>query len=238
LSGRVIEIAGHPVTLRVNPRARRLTLRVGATGEVTVTAPSQRRLPEAAEFARRRADWIAEKVGARPAGLPFSPGAVIPLRGEAVRLEAIPGRGAARLTDGAIRSGGEGETYARRVTALLRREALKDLTARTLAHAAALGVPPPRISLNDARGRWGSCTPARSTIRYSWRLVAAPPFVLDYLAAHEVAHLKEANHGPRFWALVERLYGDPRRAREWLKSQGPALHGLGRETAQPTPAAT
>jgi predicted metal-dependent hydrolase len=233
-----IEVAGRPVRLHVNPRARRLTLRVnGATGEVVVTAPSRRGLKEAAEFARRKADWITARLEAMPEGRPFRPGAVIPLRGEPTRLEAAPGRGAARLKDGAIVSGGEGEAFARRVANLLRREALADLTARTVIHAAALAVPSPRITLNDPRGRWGSCTPARGTIRYSWRLIAAPPYVLDYLAAHETAHLLEANHGPRFWALVERLFGDPGRARTWLKAQGPGLHALGRER-QPAPAAT
>ena len=227
--GGKVEVAGRPVTLRVNPRARRLTLRVdGATGEVTVTAPSARRLPEAAEFARRRADWIQAKAGERPPGAPFRPGAVIPLRGRPVRLEAAPGRGAARLRGDAIVSGGEGEAFQRRVLNLLRREALADLSARTAVHAAALGVAMPRVSLSDPRGRWGSCTPARSTIRYSWRVIGAPPFVLDYLAAHEVAHLKEANHGPGFWALVERLFGDARPAREWLRVQGAELHALGR----------
>ncbi|MBW3617400.1 MAG: M48 family metallopeptidase [Proteobacteria bacterium] len=230
LPGGLVEVAGRPVRLRVNARARRLTLRVdGATGEVSVTAPSARRLPEAAEFARRRSDWIAEKTAERPAGRPFRAGAVIPLRGQPVRLEAVPGRGAARLKDGVVVSGGEGEAFERRVLNLLRREALADLTARTAVHAAALGVPMPRIILNDPRGRWGSCTPGRSTIRYSWRVIGAPPFVLDYLAAHEVAHLKEANHGPGFWALVERLFGDPRSAREWLRAQGSALHALGRD---------
>ena len=231
-----IEVAGRPVRLHVNPRARRLTLRVnGATGEVVVTAPSRRRLGEAADFARRKADWIAARLEALPESSPFRPGTVIPLRGAMVGLEAAPGRGAARLKAGAVVSGGEGEAYARRVLNLLRREALADLQARTAAHAAALGVAMPRITLNDPRGRWGSCTPARGTIRYSWRLIAAPPFVLDYLAAHETAHLLEANHGPRFWALVEQLYGDPAPARAWLREHGPALHALGR--AQPTPAA-
>lgn len=227
-----IEVAGRPVQLKINPRARRLTLRVnGATGEVVVTAPSQRRLTEAAEFARRKADWIAARLEVMPESQPFVPGGAVPLRGETIRLQAAPGRGAARLKDGAVVSGGEGEAYARRVANLLRREALADLSARTAMHSASLGVPAPKITLNDPRGRWGSCTPARRTIRYSWRLICAPPFVLDYLAAHETAHLLEANHGPRFWALVQRLYGDPAPARDWLKAHGPALHALGRGAA-------
>lgn len=225
----VVTVAGRPVRLQVNPRARRLTLRVnGATGEVVVTAPSQRRLTEAAEFARRKADWIAARLEVLPEALPFRPGVTLPLRGQTVRLEQAPGSGAARLKNGVIVSGGTGEAYARRVLNLLRREAMADLSARTAVHAAAL-KPPPRITLNDPRGRWGSCTPTRGTIRYSWRIIAAPPSVLDYLAAHETAHLLEANHGPGFWALVERLYGDPGAARAWLRDHGPALHALGRE---------
>ena len=226
---KTVEVAGHSVALRVNPRARRLTLRVdGATGAVSVTAPSARRIPEAAEFARRRADWICGKLAARPAGQPFAPGRTIPLRGRSVRLEAVPGSSAARLRDDAVVSGGEGPAYARRVANLLRREAMADLCARTAVHAMALGVPVPRVTLNDPRGRWGSCTPARNAIRYSWRLISAPPAVLDYLAAHEVAHLLEANHGPRFWAHVARLHPDVPGARAWLRTEGPKLHALGR----------
>jgi predicted metal-dependent hydrolase len=233
--GDLVDVGPAQVRLRVNPRARRLTLRVSA-GEVTAVAPSTRRLPEVVAFARKRAGWIAEQIAAQPTPEPFTPGAMIKLRGEVVPLVAVPGSGAARLKDGRIVSGGEGDAFARRVVNLLKREALADFRARTEAHAAALGRPQPHVSLFDPNGRWGSCTPSRRTIRYSWRLISAPPFVLDYLAAHETAHLVEANHSPRFWALVERLHGDPERARGWLKTHGPALQALGR---QPTaPAAT
>ena len=234
--GDLIEVGTARVKLAVNKRARRLTLRFDTTrGEFTVVAPSARRLPEAADFARRREDWISERAAGALRPEPFAPGALIPLRGQPVLLRAAGGNGAARLKEGEIVSGGEGEAFARRVTNLLKREALADFTARTAAHAAALGQKPPRVSLFDPSGRWGSCTPARRAIRYSWRVIAAPPYVLDYLAAHECAHLVEPNHSARFWAVVERLYGDAKTARAWLKTEGPKLHALGR---QPTPAAT
>jgi predicted metal-dependent hydrolase len=90
----------------------------------------------------------------------------------------------------------------------------------------------PSVAVMDARARWGSCTPehrgAAARIRYSWRLILAPPWVADYVVAHECAHLIEANHGPRFWALVERLFGDPAPARKWLKAEGVGLHALNR----------
>jgi predicted metal-dependent hydrolase len=224
--GDLIEIGSAPVRLAVNARARRLSLRLNG-GEVVATAPSARRLPEVIAFARSKADWIAAQIAAAPQARPFRPGAVIPLRGRPVRLTASGGMGAARLVGDEIVSGGEGEAFARRVQNLLRREALADFTARTAVHARALRKPMPRVSLFDAKGRWGSCTPERQAIRYSWRVVAAPPSVLDYLAAHETAHLVHCDHSPRFWAAVERIYGDPGPARRWLRTHGADLQALG-----------
>ena len=233
--GDVVEVGPALVRLRVNPRARRLTLSVSG-GQVTATAPSARRLREVLEFARTRSDWIARQVAAAPPAQPFVPGARVPLRGELLELRAVEGRGTARITGGAIVSGGEGEAFSRRVTNLMKREALADFRARTAVHAAALGKPAPQVSVFDAGGRWGSCTPARRAVRYSWRVVTAPPWVLDYLSAHETAHLVEPNHSPKFWALVTRLHGDPARARAWFRTHGPALQALGRQA--PAPAAT
>jgi predicted metal-dependent hydrolase len=229
--GDSIRIAGHPVRLAVNTRARTLGLRFDtARGEVTATAPSARRLPEAADFARRRAEWIVRHLETLPPAQPFQPEAVIPFRGAPCRLKAAEGAGAARLSPGArtITSGGEGEAFSRRVLNLLKREALADLKARSAVHASALRVPTPHISVFDAAGRWGSCTPAAGRIRYSWRVICAPPFVADYLTAHECAHLVEPNHSRRFWAQVARLVGDHTPARQWLKENGAALHAIGR----------
>jgi predicted metal-dependent hydrolase len=90
----------------------------------------------------------------------------------------------------------------------------------------------PKVAITDARGRWGSCRPASpragASIRYSWRVVMAPPGVIDYLAAHEVAHLVHADHSPAYWAVVQRLVGDHRPFRRWLRDHGPALHAVGR----------
>ena len=113
--------------------------------------------------------------------------------------------------------------------ALLKREARRDLTARVEVHCRTLGLPMPRIGLGDPRGRWGSLRArARASLRFSWRLVLAPPAVLDYVAAHEVAHLMHANHSPNFWAVVRALVGDERPWRRWLKTHGSALHAAGR----------
>lgn len=227
-------LAGEPLTLRlsVNPRARRVSLRIdGRAGETVVIAPSERRLDEALRFARSRAHWISERLAARPEGLALEPGAVVPLFGGEARLTAAGGAGAARLTDqdGApvIVSGGEGEAFSRRVQNLLKRLARDRLQARTDVHLATLGQKPVKVSIIDARSRWGSCSPHNRSIRYSWRVVMAPPEVLDYLAAHEVAHLVHADHSPAFWGVVERLVGDHRPFRRWLRDHGAALQAVG-----------
>ena len=219
--------------LSVNPRARRISIRIDAkSGEVVAVAPSERRLPEAVAFARSKAAWITERLEARVEGVPLEPGTVLSLHGREVRLEATGTNGAARLTEDAsgpvIRSGGEGEAFGRRVEALLKREARGALTARTDHHLKTLGQNPVRVSIADTRSRWGSCSPHNRTIRYSWRVVLAPPAVLDYLAAHEVAHLVHADHSPAYWSVVHRLVGDHRPFRRWLREHGQALHAVGR----------
>ncbi|MEI9902742.1 MAG: YgjP-like metallopeptidase domain-containing protein [Asticcacaulis sp.] len=120
-------------------------------------------------------------------------------------------------------SSGDGPVYARRIERYLRQQALKLLIAETDRMAAQLGFTGIKTSLFDARGRWGSCTPAHKAIRYSWRMILAPKTVLTYLCAHEVSHLKHPDHSPRFWAEVAGLYGDCKAARKWLKTEGHSL---------------
>lgn len=225
---------GAPLTLRlsVNRRARRLSVRIdGRAGEAVVIAPSLRTLPQAVDFARSRALWIAERLAARPDATPLAPGQEIRLAGRPVLLEATGTAAAARLVEtgaGAVlRAGGEGEAFSRRVLNFLKAEARRRLTERTEVHRAALGQAPVRLSITDSRTRWGSCSPHNRTIRYSWRVVMAPEAVLDYLAAHEVAHLVHADHSPAYWSVVQRLIGDPKPHRRWLKAHGTALHAVG-----------
>lgn len=224
---------GHVLRLSVNPRARRVSIRIDTrVGEAVAVAPSERRLIDAVAFARAKTDWIAQRLSTRVSGTSIAPGERIPLFGRWARLEATGGAGAARLvqddTGPRIVSGGEGEAYARRVTNLLKRVARDTLQARTDIHLEALGQKPVRITINDPGSRWGSCTPRARTIRYSWRVVMAPPQVLDYLAAHEVAHLIHADHSPAYWSVVRGLVGDHRPHRDWLKRHGAALQAVGR----------
>lgn len=230
-AGDRLEVAGHPVLLRVNARARRVSLRIDRVGgQVVATAPRPSRLPEAAAFARERAAWIVEQMRAVPAARPLTPGDVISLFGVPILLVQAPGR--ARLDPlGRLSAPGEGEAWRSAVVRTLKRAALAGFSDRTAAICVRLGHPLPRIAVADPRARWGSCRQARpgvpAQIRYSWRVALAPPAVADYLVAHECAHLVEANHGPRFWALVDALFGDHTPHRAWLRREGASLHAVG-----------
>ncbi len=229
--GQRLELEGIAYRLSVNPRARRYGVRIDAgRREAVVVAPHTRHLGAALAFARSRSAWIGRHLGeTQAASIAFAPGAVIPFEGRPTTLTSEPGRRAARLAGpDVIVAGGEGEAFSRRIEAFLRTKARARLGDCTARHAARLGQPVPKVSLGDAGGRWGSCSPQRASIRYSWRLIMAPPEVLDYVAAHEVAHLIHPHHQPSFWAEVERLYGPWQDARAWLRREGARLHAVGR----------
>jgi len=239
VDGARLDIGGHPVRLKVNPRARRVSLRIDAAQrEVVATAPSARRLKEAAAFAGARLPWIAAQLAAIPVAERLQPGAVIEVLGRPCRLDSVARRAEAGLFDDddglRIAALGDGAIFTTRVQRQLRAYALTILTERTRHHAQGLSRPMPKVSVMDAQSRWGSCKPAHAgqaaVVRYSWRLVLAPWAVADYVAAHECAHLIEANHGPRFWALVRQRIGPETRHRAWLRAHGARLHAVGRDT--------
>lgn len=221
------------VTLRRNPRARRYTLRVrSASRDVVLTIPARGTLKEAHAFAERHTGWIATRLARLPDIVAFTPGAEIPLRGEPHRIEHRPGSRGTVWTETTITGerlicvAGEAAHVGRRVQDFLKREAKRDLTEASRRHAQALGVTISRITLRDTASRWGSCS-STGALSYSWRLILAPPQVLDYLAAHEVAHRKEMNHGPRFWAAVDGIFPAREVAEAWLKRRGAELHRFG-----------
>lgn len=224
VAGQVIDCGDYSLRLKVNTRARRISLRIDSrTGEAVVTAPRARQLGDAVAFARGRHDWILRHRTAVTTTV-FAPGLVLTVAGRSITLAERAGVISPRLEQDSLVTSGDATTYARRVQRWLRQQALQRLQAETDAYAAKLGVSGVKVSLFDARGRWGSCTPARKTIRYSWRVILAPPSVLSYLCAHEAAHLRHPDHSPRFWAEVTSLYGgDYRPARDWLKQQGQDL---------------
>jgi len=234
--GDCLDVAGAVVRLKVHQRARRVSLRLDRTRrEVIATAPSPRHLAEAAAFARSRADWIAQRIAELPGAQPLTPGTTLSLFDVTCVLESADHtmRLIREASTGALKIAGrgEGEVYARAVIRIIKREALSTFTTMTEAHCRALNVRLPTVTMMDAKGRWGSCrssAPGKpAAIRYSWRLALAPRRVADYVAAHECAHLLELNHGPRFWAHVDRLIGDIGPHRDWLKAEGARLHAIG-----------
>lgn len=235
-----LDIGGAVLRLKVNPRARRVSLRLDrARSEIVATAPSVRRLAEAVDFAREKSGWIAAQIAAQPAARPFVPGQALTLFGRPAVLGVTTGR-PRRLADptggpdrivAPVKEGDGGQAWRAAILRLLKREALAGLTPKTLAFSRALGQPDPTVAVADARTRWGSCKPARGNqrgaIRYSWRIMLAPEAVADYLCAHETAHLVQPNHSPAFWAVVAELNGDHRPHRAWLRRHGAGLHGMG-----------
>jgi len=223
IDGRMLE-----VKVRLNPRARRMIVKVNpATGEISVTAPSRRGVARALDFARGETAWIAGQLAKAPGPLALAPGAKLPLRGEVHQIRAAA-RGPAPVwcEDGIIWVRGREAHVERRVLDFLKREARATFETRALAHAARLGVAPSRITVRDTASRWGSCSSTRS-LYFSWRLILAPDFVLDYVVAHEIAHLKEMNHSPRFWAHVRALVPDLDAPQVWLKVHGRELQRYG-----------
>ncbi|MFZ5711122.1 MAG: M48 family metallopeptidase [Pseudomonadota bacterium] len=214
------------LTLRRSGAARRFSLRVSRLdGRVTLSLPARAREADALAFAAGQADWIRRAMGRAAAAVPVSVGAVVPVAGQGRPVVAVEGLRAPRLTNAAIEVPPDPVRAGARVEALLRETARADLAAACDRHAASLGRTFRGITLRDTRSRWGSCAPDGS-LMFSWRLVMAPPPVLDYVAAHEVAHLAELNHSPAFWAVVARLFPDHARARAWLRSDGSRLHAF------------
>ncbi len=222
-----------PVLVRRSAKARRYSLRVRTAEQMVVlTIPQRASLAEALAFANRYAGWIAARIARLPARVPLEAGQRIPLRGLDHLVVHRPGvRGTVWVEAGPdaaplIVVAGAPEHLARRLSDFLRREARRDIERAVLRHAGALGVAIHRISIKDTVSRWGSCS-AQGNLSFSWRLILAPPSVLDYLAAHEVAHRKEMNHSPRFWAIVRRLDPAVDAAEAWLKRNGGGLHRFG-----------
>ena len=233
-----LKIGGRSVSIKVrlNPRARRLIVKVHpSTGEVAVIAPSERSVHKALDFARQEGDWIAGHLARVPTPVYLEPGDTVLFKGSLYVLRLSPDRHGTVWVDNeatrpTIRVSGRREHAPRRVEDWLKKQARSLILRRINALTAELGVKTKRITVRDAASRWGSCS-TTGAISLSWRLIMAPNFVLNYVVAHEIAHLKEMNHGSRFWRLVDRLVGEEeaQAAQVWLRENGTELH---RYTAQ------
>ena len=210
------------ITLRRSARARRFSLRVSRLdGRVTLSLPLRAREADALAFAHAQEDWLRRALAALPKVPALAFGAELPLEGQPHRL--VPGSGRAiRAEAGELAIPGDPAQMGRRLAAWLKTRARDRLASASDHFAARLGRPYSSLALRDTRSRWGSCT-HDGRLMYNWRLIMAPPLVLDYVCAHEVAHLAEMNHSPAFWAVVERLMPGHAPHRAWLKAQGQTL---------------
>jgi predicted metal-dependent hydrolase len=227
------------VMLKRAPAARRFTLRVRASSrDVLLTMPGRGALADARDFAQRHAAWIGARLRRLPAPVPFAPGEIIPFRGEPHLIAHRPGirgtvwvedifPGPGENTPRLLCVAGSSEHVARRVSDFLKAAAKSDLDYSVRKYTLAIGKQPLRVTLRDTTSRWGSCS-ASGSLNFSWRLILAPPFVLDYLAAHEAGHLVHLNHSDRFWKLVNSLCAETGRAEAWLSAHGSSLHRFGK----------
>ncbi|MCS6854068.1 MAG: M48 family metallopeptidase [Elioraea sp.] len=213
-----------PVLWRRSARARRVTLRIDpARGAVVVTLPPRAGRRQGMALLQAHSRWVADRLGALAPRVAFEEGAVVPLLGVPHPIRHQPeGCGGVWREDGEIWVAGDRAFLARRVADWLRAEARREITPRALDHAARLGRSVKRIAIKDPQTRWASCAPD-GTLAFSWRLVLAPAWVLDYVVAHEVAHLVEMNHSHRFWAVVRALTPHTEAAKAWLSVNGARL---------------
>lgn len=219
-------LAGNPplrIHLRRSAQARRMSLRVSSLdGKVTLTVPRFVSESDALDFAREKEEWLRGHCEKQPEPCVVALGQSIPFEGRSLVITKGAGR-SVRVSDGLVLVPGYAETVARRVQAFLKQMARDRLADACDRHSKVLGRSYSRLTLRDTRSRWGSCS-GQGALMFSWRLIMAPPEVLDYVAAHEVAHLEEMNHSRAFWNVVEKLYGDCLPARKWLHENGTELH--------------
>ncbi len=219
-------LPGNPpveITLRRSARARRVSLRVSALdGRVTLSLPRSMNTAEALAFAEEKSDWIRGHLACRQAEVRAGIGASIAFEGREVPIRSADIR-APRIEAGVLLVPGAADTAPARVGAFLKQAARARLHAASARHAARVDRPLARITLRDTRSRWGSCS-STGNLMYSWRLIMAPAEVLNYVAAHEVAHLVEMNHSAAFWRVVGTLCPDYAAPRRWLRQNGAALH--------------
>ena len=212
------------VILRTSGRARRLSLRLSRLdGRATLTIPATASQAEAIGFLRTKEAWLRRHIADIAPPQAAEAGGRVLFAGQERPVVIDPGTRARLMADGFHVP--DGRTAGARIKGILRARAREALTEASDDYAAMLGLTYRRITLRDTRSRWGSCT-ADGALMYSWRLIMAPPEVLAYVAAHEVAHLAEMNHSPAFWAVVTRLYGDYAPPRRWLRENGDKLHRI------------
>ncbi len=217
-----------PVDIRENIQARRMSLRIDpTTGRLRVTVPPGTGARRIRDFVARHLDWARERLNRVPERVPLVAGREIPVFGEMRLINHAPAVGRrVVLEPGQLQVGGDADFVARRVADWLKAEARRQIEPLARSKARLLGRSLASLTVRDTRSRWGSCT-SKGGLNFSWRLVMAPPAILDYVVAHEVAHLVEMNHSPAFWQLCASLTPHGLAPRDWLKRNGAELWRYG-----------
>lgn len=213
---------------RRSARARRVSLRIDPCGgAVIVTLPLRAGRGAGVALLMSHANWVTDRLAALPDIVRFENGASVPINGVPLTIRHAPqARGGVWIEGAVLHVSGAPEFLRRRVLDFLRAEARRRLSVQATAKAALIGSPVRRVSVKDTRSRWGSCT-SDGSLAFCWRLIMAPPFVQDYVVAHEVAHLRHMNHGKRFWALVEKLTPHTEAGVKYLRGEGSRLLRIG-----------
>ncbi len=212
-----------------------MTLRVSHTQRsIQLTVPKRTHPFQADAFISKHIDWLQEQIEDIPQPRPFVDGAELMFRGERCHLVFT---GNEQVKRNKIRQENlgnnnliivEGSLERAPVILLewLKKQARTELQKRSEYHANNLGVSFKRLAVRDQTSRWGSCS-TTGTLSFSWRLILAPEVVLDYVAAHEVSHIREMNHSHNFWALVLKTMPNMEKGRSWLSKKGTILHSYG-----------
>ena len=215
------------VRVRESVRARRLSLIVDTRlGDVVLVLPKRVSLKRAAQFITENRNWIEKHRRTTPPPVPFADGQQVLFCGQPHKIVYTGGRGLVYAEQGCLYVPGLSEHAPRRLRDFLKKQARRVLTERSLAKADDIGVKVSAVRIGDMQTRWGSCTrvtTGQGRLSFSWRLILAPDFVLDYVAAHEVAHIIHMNHGLKFWRLCRSLTQDAGGARKWLRENGSHL---------------
>ena len=219
-----------PLIIKRMAQARRMRLSVDPRdGGVRLVMPVRASIRAALKWVEEHRGWIEQALEALPDAQPIAHGTVIEVGGEALTIEIGDGVRGVKRVGARLLVAPPTDLLTARVVRWLRKQALDRLDAETRRVAALAGVSIAKVSIGDPHARWGSCS-SSGDIRYSWRLILAPPAVLEATVAHEVAHRLHMDHSPDFHAAVRRLLGrDPRAERAWLRAHGRELYWLGRD---------
>lgn len=220
-----------PLLIQRNSRARRISLRYNPVDrQLALTLPKSVSVNEGMDFFNHKKDWLAETLKSLPKHVPFKPGAIIPVMGKKyrIRYEAeLSGRSMVKAEDDILYVTGPKDQIARHVQDWIKKQVRKKITTIAESKAELIGRKVRRITLRDTRSRWGSCS-SQGRLSFSWRLAFAPPSVLHYIVCHEVAHMREMNHGPAFWRLVARICPSWASNDQWLKDNSHVLYRYGK----------